>query len=268
MKLLNRFFLAIKFEFYSVKTPLCGFRYAVRKWFAVITNSRSMKFLGGEFYYEDRLNPFTLFNYVNEILYFKEIFNINKPNKILDVGANIGIWGYVFSKIFPEAKIYSFEPNLVPYKILSKNSFSLKNWKIYNFGIGPTDEERDFYYVDGKSGQGSIFKENASLNLLIPGKISECKIVLRPLINLFISEEFGDSHFDLIKIDTEGAESLVIDSIKNLTWDHMYIELSIHRLGAESLDQFFSKIKIYWPNAKIMKFDAQDEVGDLFLTCI
>jgi hypothetical protein len=72
----------------------------------------------------------------------------------------------------------------------------------------------------------------------------------------------------LIKIDTEGAESLVIDSIKNLTWDHMYIELSIHRLGAESLDQFFSKIKIYWPNAKIMKFDAQDEVGDLFLTCI
>lgn len=268
MKLVNRFFLVLKLEIKSLKTPFCGFQYAYKKWISVISNKGKIQFLGKDFYYEDRLNPFTLFEYINEILYLKKLFKLKEPKKVLDIGANIGIWGYVFLKFFPKAYLYSFEPNSIPFKFLKKNSSSEKNWKIFNFGIGPTEEVRDFYYIDGKSGQGSIYKENAGLNLLYKAKLNECKINLKPLSNSFITNELENSYFDLVKIDTEGAEALVIDALKNITWNYMYVEISINRFGSQSLDTFFMKIKKYWPNAKIINFKSKDEIGDLFLECI
>ena len=130
--ILQRLVEVIKLEIKSLVTPNCGFKYAYNKWKAVVTNKRSIDFLGGNYVYEDSLQPFTLFNYVNEILFLKETFEFEKGKnlRVLDIGANIGNFGYVFMKLFPDSEVYSFEPNEEPFKYLKINAANFPQWNL------------------------------------------------------------------------------------------------------------------------------------------
>jgi hypothetical protein len=77
-------------------------------------------------------------------------------NVVFDVGANIGEWTNLITKVSPEAVVYSFEPSRETFKILSKNIFS-SNVHIQNIGLGDKKEAKDFY----------IYGENPVLNSAI-----------------------------------------------------------------------------------------------------
>ena len=66
---------------------------------------------------------------------------------ILDIGANEGDSVYRFKKIFPDSKIYCFEPNEELLNLVnSKNKFDnvIKN----NFYIGAKKEKKEFYFYN------------------------------------------------------------------------------------------------------------------------
>jgi hypothetical protein len=49
---------------------------------------------------------------------------------------------------------------------LLKNAESFENWRCFEFGIGDQNALLPLYFVNGKSGQGSLFRANALQGLL------------------------------------------------------------------------------------------------------
>ena len=253
MKLLlipSRLAEVIKLELKSLVTPKCGILYALRKWKALFFNQREIQFLGKNISYEDRLQPFTMFEYVNEVSYIKKIFGFS-GGRVLDIGANIGIFGAVIRQCFPASEVYSFEPNSLPFFHLKRNSLTFSNWHIFNFGVSSSFGEVDFYYVRDKTGQGSIYRENASLNLLYEGETVLTKVTLKPLDEEFLTKSCGGDYFDFVKIDVEGAERFVIMGLGNIKFKYMYVELSSGREGSSSVEEFLELLRKVWPLAQI-----------------
>jgi len=268
LKLLpGRVISAMHLEIKALMTIHCGFTYAFEKWKAVLFNKRSMYFLGNTFYYEDRLNPFTIFEYISEISKLSSLFNFN-GGRVLEVGANVGIWGYTLLKLFPNSSIYSFEPNPFPFACLVKNSSHFNNWRIFNSGISNQLEEVNLFYVPEKTGQGSIYKKNSTIDLLNPAEPSSIKVCLHTLDKVALESKCGGAHFALVKIDVEGYEQIVLDGLKELSWDYMYVELSVKRDGRVDIDEFISTLRKTWPLAKLVSSTPKGSCIDVYLSCV
>ena len=63
---------------------------------------------------------FHLINYEDEYLYLKHF--LKKYDVLVDIGANRGIYTYLFSTIKPKKIILAFEPNPFMYKFLKTKS--------------------------------------------------------------------------------------------------------------------------------------------------
>ena len=70
---------------------------------------------------------------------------IDSPDLIIDVGANIGQFSSSVANFFPKAEVHSFEPIPECYQILLKNTEKLPNIKTYNFAVGSSDKNIEFY---------------------------------------------------------------------------------------------------------------------------
>lgn len=126
--------------------------------------------------------------------------------RFLDVGVNIGQTLLKWKALFPNSHYVGFEPNqnCVTYveDLISKNDFT--DCKIHPYGISTTKTAAQLYLLGRDKGDSSAstienFRENQD-RTAIP-------IQLVPL------KEIETEPFDLIKIDVEGSELSVIQSI-------------------------------------------------------
>ena len=165
------------------------------------------------------------------------------------------------------AQQFSFEPNLLPFRHLKENSSTFTTWHVFNFGVSSSFEEVDFYYVKEKTGQESIFRENASLNLLDEGSTVSTKVQLKPLDSEFLTKNCGGNYFDLVKIDVEGAERLVVQGLSNIKFKYLYVELSSGREGSSSIEEFLELLKEVQPFAQftIIKVLEGSITTDIYL---
>jgi FkbM family methyltransferase len=89
------------------------------------------------------------------------------PLIVLDVGANVGQFASTLLALHTSAQVLSVEPNPVVLPILHKN---LKTFVGRSFiltrAVGPELKQSDFYFVVGKSAQGSMYADNATKNLV------------------------------------------------------------------------------------------------------
>jgi FkbM family methyltransferase len=123
---------------------------------------------------------------------------LSEANTFLDIGANVGIYAASiasFRSIYPELKIYAFEPNPDTASRLRANAEPLG---VEVFAIALSDRSGTLEFVDGAVSNVFTTVENAS-SYSILGERSSC--VCRRLDDLPIA---GDSI--LIKIDVEGQE--------------------------------------------------------------
>lgn len=124
----------------------------------------------------------------------------NSIKTVFDVGANHGQSAIPFSKSYPLAQIYSFEPVSSNFSILESNCSRIKQIKLINKGLGK------------KSGVATIGLSNHSggHSLLLAGSGSRTE-----KITIITIDEFCQGHLidkiDLLKIDVEGFE---IDVLK------------------------------------------------------
>ena len=144
-------------------------------------------------------------------------------NEIIDIGASVGSSILSFRKMGFENKIFSFEPNkYLTDNYLSKIKKKDKYLEIYNYGIGDTNSNKDFYvpyYKNISLHMFSSFKESIvreSLSLTYPHLINEFKI---KKFNLEIKKLddinlFSNLHF--VKIDAEGSELEIINGMIKL----------------------------------------------------
>lgn len=212
------------------------FLFLSNKYQAILKNESSISFLGGRFFYDNRLTPALLTDYVFEIDQLTHLIPFRELRSVLDIGANVGQFSYTLKRQHPHLTIYSFEPNPEIFDLLQKNSSGFKNWFCKNLGVGRNQLTLPFFFVSGKSAQGSVFQENAEQGLL-GGKTRQVNIQVAPL-SPEVCDRLGiPASFDLIKIDVEGAEREVLWGLKEINWKYLYLELSKGRAGELTLEE-------------------------------
>lgn len=131
---------------------------------------------------------------------------INSPKIIVDMGASYGIVSSVYSKQYPDALIYAFEPNKKAFeyaqKLFSRNA--LNNIFLFNVAVGDDNKEIEFYVNPGHFESASVFSNEFNAGT---------KQVVRMVdVNAFFdSNKF--SKIDFLKIDIEGMEFKLMEHL-------------------------------------------------------
>ncbi len=159
--------------------------------------------------------------FINNILSGKTYPLINnlEPKVIIDIGANIGAASVFFALSYKKAKIFSFEPTSINYRLLAQNVKKLKNVTAINCGIFDEDKTEKIYIDNSSPGRNSILKHWTSTE-----EFEQIK-----LINFrnFLEANEIDS-IDILKIDTEGCEVPILRSIANYISSTKLIYLEYH----------------------------------------
>ncbi len=124
--------------------------------------------------------------------------------KVFDCGGHIGIIAVVLARLYPQAEIYSFEPDYENFQILQRNIEPYKNVQAFNVALGENDGTGHLWPSDDPKNFGgqSLHIKTANPQLVQVRAISEvCRTLGTP---------------DLIKIDTEGAEYEILHGMINL----------------------------------------------------
>ena len=219
--------------------------YLPRKYAAIIRNQRALPFLGRTFRYDNRLMPALLEGYPRELADLHRQIDFATMRRVLDVGANVGQFGFVLKTFFPHLELYSFEPNPEAFALLTDNAAQFTNWRCLPFGLAPTSEARAFFVVEGKSAQGSLFAGNATANLL-EAQVKQLQVRLEYLSDAALAAHQLPHEYDFVKIDVEGFESAVIASLDRIRWRFMYLEVSLEREGRTSLDEVVALVTRTW----------------------
>ncbi len=132
----------------------------------------------------------------------RTIVNDLKPNDIcIDCGANVGIYSQLFAKY--GSKVYSFEPDPIPFKELSSKSQNLKNIYPIMAAVGTSNKEGKLYLDDNYISDKLFYSEHNSL-------VKEKNNVGDSYINVKIIDikKWLKNHekIKIMKIDIEGYE--------------------------------------------------------------
>ena len=157
---------------------------------------------------------------------------------ILDIGANVGWYSFVFGKY--GFKVISFEASKINNYILHKNYCLNKevNITIINKGLYNEDKKCDIYNTNWNVGNGMIFcdKNSTIPKYFNPNKTDE--IILTKLSNYI--PLLSDKNIVLIKIDIEGSEGKVFQGgIELITKYHVpliFLEFSPNSLRMHDTD--------------------------------
>jgi|SRR5579872_1566729 len=133
------------------------------------------------------------------------------PRTVFDVGANVGAWSLVASKLFPSAVIHCFELSERTFKTLQSrvggSAFVLNN-------MGLSDKAGIFEYKD--------YGDNSELNTIVLDAVIHDRNIEPRLVRaeLTTGNDYCGSRdidrIDFLKIDVEGAEHLVLRGFSDL----------------------------------------------------
>ena len=99
------------------------------QWKSILLNKRKINYFGKDFFYDNRYAPILLGEYPEEIERINKHLSMNNIRTVIDIGANIGQWGFTIKSLYPKIKLLSIEPN--------KEVFGGKLFYGLLFGIGP-----------------------------------------------------------------------------------------------------------------------------------
>lgn len=141
------------------------------------------------------------------------------PRVICDIGGHIGIFSTYCGKLWPEAKIYLYEPDSDNFEVVMENIKGNPNICGFNCAVvGDPDATSvnfikclDLPYPENTGGGATAGVENSDATYKVDAvTISHCL------------DSFG--HIDLLKLDCEGAEDEILqyaldnDLLNNIGW--------------------------------------------------
>jgi FkbM family methyltransferase len=220
-------------------------RFVFQRYRAVLRNRRELTFLGQSFHYDNRLMPLLLPAYLPEIRRLSHIAQLSSRSSLVDIGANVGQFAATFAWKFGEARIWSFEPNPTVVPLLVRNAAASASWQVIPWGIAERDHEATLWSVDEKSGQASVFRDNAALGLRT-GRILEQKVCLRRLSSARMADLEIPAIVDVLKVDVEGAEETALRGVADLQWRFLVIETSLDRDGGLTVSETLDLVESLW----------------------
>ncbi|MFW6275576.1 MAG: FkbM family methyltransferase, partial [bacterium] len=188
---------------------------------------QSVKYNGLEIGFNNRKEFETLFDEI----FLKQIYRFETKNPkpvIFDCGSHIGLSVLYFKMLYPGASIVAFEPDKKSFKILKKNieHNKLDDIETYNLALSGTKGIINFYREsspDWDTCGNSTVEEWGDRNGFY-----------RESIESTVLSDYITGEIDFLKMDIEGAELNVLETIQNKI--HLIRELALeyHVYNAES----------------------------------
>jgi FkbM family methyltransferase len=124
---------------------------------------------------------------------------------VVDVGAHLGYFTVLFAtRVGKGGRVYAFEPDPTTFEFLERNTKRFENVTCVNAAIVDSNATVTLYRSK-KSSHNSLWVRNAGES---NGSVSVRAARL--------DEALGDAGADFVKIDTEGCELEVLDSMQRL----------------------------------------------------
>lgn len=146
-------------------------------------------------------------NFINHIFTIDKNY---KPNVILDIGSRDLGQTLEFNTVFPESKIYAFEPNPEQVKICQSLSIGHDNIYVEPMAISDENGILDFYVTHGNVGASSLLEP---INVPFATTQAYSKIGV-PVIRL---DDWMNKHnisfVDVMWLDTQGVELKALKSM-------------------------------------------------------
>lgn len=131
----------------------------------------------------------------------------DKVSTIFDLGANVGVSALYFRLLYPDARIFSFEPDPDNLEQLRKNARYLGNLTIHEYAVGGENGEISFY-ADPHRGSSSSTQKLRERQL-------EIKVEIKTLDRIL--DELNIDHIDILKFDIEGSEEKLFANFGSYT---------------------------------------------------
>lgn len=212
---------------------------------AVLHDAREVPFLGEPFAYDNRFTPILLPAYLAQARRIRAGMRTTAVDTVLDVGANVGQFAAAVLGQSPAARIWSFEPNPQILPLLERNARPHPAWTVLPYGIGPDDDSVDLWVTEGKSGQGSLRRENAVLGLRAASPVA-LRVALRKLTAERLRALDVPPVVDLLKVDVEGAERSVLQGLAAVQWRYLALEFSGDSARGLTLPAAIDLIESIW----------------------
>jgi FkbM family methyltransferase len=161
---------------------------------------------------------------------FPDVFH---PHTIVDIGAHVGSATLYFRHVYPQARIFCFEPNPVCFELLTRNIKGDMNIHASNVALGPTNAQQQLFAGVYSSMQASLIPNEENRKT---GPMVAVRAVSEILTELKIES------ISLLKVDTEGLELPILRALGNnlLTVDVIYLEYHSER-DRRDLDQLLAE---------------------------
>jgi FkbM family methyltransferase len=130
---------------------------------------------------------------------------IGEVRTVVDVGANCGATSTFFATHHPQATVHALEPAREPYELLLLNAEGRPGIVPHNVGLHREDRELPLYNSGLDSGTASVIPDGSS-----PGEV----VTLRAAGD-WLAEQ-GITRIDILKVDVEGCEMAVLESMAEL----------------------------------------------------
>ena len=148
------------------------------------------------------------FNKCYEPMETKFILNtITNSMVVLDIGANIGYYTTIFSKLLKKGEVISFEPDSNNFLLLKKNCElnKMRNIKLHKLACGNVNKSKNLFISTKNKGDHRTYR--------IEDEKRESKVISMVRLDDFLSDI---KKLDFVKIDVQGYEFDVILGMRNL----------------------------------------------------
>lgn len=125
---------------------------------------------------------------------------------IFDVGANIGLTAKQFQEVFPNSIVLAFEPVANTFQILKNNVKSNEKIICHNFAFGEKNEVIEIKLFD----HSQSYLNSLKVNAMNPKDSAQTEKIQVKTIDTFLNDNPEINSIDLLKIDTEGFETQVL----------------------------------------------------------
>ena len=140
------------------------------------------------------------------------------PTRIIDIGANVGASAIYFHSQYPNAQVTCFEPSTKNFRYLTQNLQDINHITLNPFGLSDTTKITTLFQGKTQCLQYSIFK---NIEVSESGEQIQLKAAFDEVKEIIENQT-------VIKIDTEGCEFPILNSIKTLFNQLQVIYLEFH----------------------------------------
>ena len=180
--------------------------------------------------FDNRTNFYTFKEIFYDDVYYDEIVRVEENDIVVDIGANIGFFS-VYAIQFKPKKIICLEPDINSYITLLENTKNFENINSYNLAISNENGIMDFCYSENISAGSHLKKFDAIIG---DDMKLETKVLTIKIEKLF--DLFNLTHIDYLKLDCEGGERDVFETIENSTLRKIKkISLEFHSLEIKNI---------------------------------